>query len=675
MTVCSPYFDAEGKALLRLIEETGAAQVEVLTQESSTNLLPAALAVWPAFVQARPADYFHTDEEGERKRARLHAKWILATRGDRGTAIVGSANCSRAALTVSGTAGNAELVAVIEGDANNLTESLLAELEVHKRSLEIPEAPEDNEDEEAKHRDPVVLAARYDMGTLLVAVSAHADFDARYIEVDGTVVPTHVQESGELLAHLESPPSRVRVLGLLHDKEWSTPEFWVDVEALLRGSAARRRLIDLVYQNQQKAHWTIEVWADLVDAAFEEIAIPTSQGGGGSPPKQLDDSAPKTWHEEDVFLSSFFLPHSSIGSAAKAEDDVVSSTLSLLIEWSRGEDGVDRLDAWNDEDDPSDLDSNGLAEDEGELDPPPPPPPPQQGITSGKSARCQKRALAVLQQMLDLLSDPEFIGERSPADIRRAIIMLALLLRVGRQQGWMRGQDFFTTSQKAWRAMFFSGHSDDVRGELTTRLELETNPDAFREALATPRLAAALAAWGLAAHQEGDGQDLVCFDLTCAVSAAHHPWVWRGASLERIGKELRQLIQHTQYEGEVAMLDTWWVQVQRRGAAIAAFEKVVGDSPTQALRSRLKAWKVEPGTITWQGSAGWCVCEQPASTDRPKDKISVRKLQGDESRRQFVSSFLVPLGPLVDAYSDQLSDAVRSELHSLISDVGRAYGV
>lgn len=678
LTVCSPYFDPEGDALRLLIDSSGAAQATVLTQESSTNLLPDALASWPATVRTLPADYFHVNEKGERRRARLHAKWMLAAQDDgRGVAVIGSANCSRAALTATGAHGNAELVVVMEGDADELAAQLRAELEVYDRPIELPAAPPDREEDDVlRSAEPVVLAARLDMGTLRVAVGAAEDFVPQKIEADGIPLSTERAPSGELVGYPDGVPRRVRVVGLRNGEPWCTPECWVDVEALLRGTAGRRRLLDLVRQSQHAGLWNIEVWADLVDAAFEEIASPTTRGGGGVRAK-TEDGAPRTWHEDDVFLPTFSLSGTDHGGHSSNDTDVVSSTLALLFNWSQGEEGVDRLDPVDD-DEADGAEGDDVLVEAGEGEEPedvpstlPASSPPE--LSPEKASKRQARALAVLEKMLDTLADPEFIGTRSPADIRRAIIMLALLLRTGRHHGWLSGADFFAVTQRAWRAVFFSGRTSETRGELAARLEREEDPDAFREALATPRLAAALAAWALAAHREGAGRELARFDLTCAVSAAHHPWMWRGAALDRISQELHRLIRHTYQAEEEAVLGTWWPRVQRRGAAIGALERALDGASPKDLRGRLGSWAVQPGTLLWQGAAGWCVCEGSATSAMPDEKIAVRKLQGDESRRDFKAGFLIPLSPLVEAMSDRLSEHVRTEIDALITATAHTY--
>jgi hypothetical protein len=671
LTVCTPFFDPEGEALLRVAEATGASEVEVLTQESSTNLLPDAMASWPAHVRARPADFVHVDAKGERRKARLHAKWFIASDGARSTAILGSANCSRAALTAAGTAGNAELVVVLEGETKELIDQIRAEVAVEDRPLALPAQPPEPEEEETPPGEhPAILAARYDMGILHIALAPRGGFVPATVVADGEAHAVTAATPEALQVRCDLPPSRVRVNGLLDGEPWGTPEHWVDVESLLRGSAGRRRIIDLVRQCQQAGYFSVQVWDDLVDAVFEEIASPTPLGGGGGDRSSTERPTEWVWKTEDVFLDSYTLPAPRPGQQSGSESDVVSATLALLLHFSQGEEGVDHQ-AVDDDGDGDDLDPSlvDADEDEDEADRPAPPPPPP----PAKAAKHQQRALAVLEKMLGALADPEFLAKRHPADIRRAIIMLALLLRVGRQQGWLESGPFFALTQRAWKAVFFSGSRSSHRGDLAERVDSEEDPVAFQQALATPRLAAALAAWGLAAHLQGDGADLVRFDLTAAVSAAHHPWMWRGAPLDRIAHELHQLIRHTEQPGEAEGVRDWWLRVQRRGAAIRALEAELDGKPIAALRANLGPWDAPPGTMLWQGSAGWCVTEGDARSTRPRDKIAVRQLQGDEGEKHFIASFLVPLDPLLTSLAGRLSPEVVAELRALSADVSEAY--
>ena len=58
----------------------------------------------------------------------------------------------------------------------------------------------------------------------------------------------------------------------------------------------------------------------------------------------------------------------------------------------------------------------------------------------------------------------------------------------------------------------------------------------------------------------------------------------------------------------------------------------------------------------------------------PEQKIAIRKLQGDESSRNFKAEYLIPLSPLVEALGDQLAENVRKEIDVLIDATAHAYG-
>lgn len=673
LSVCSPFFDPDGEALRRLIEASGASEVEVLTQESSTNLRPQALASWPSFVRAVPVDFEHLTHKGDPRHARVHAKWILAAQGARATAVVGSANCSRAALTSS--AGNAELVAVIEGARDDLASALRSELKMHGRPLQLPAEPAEGEEDDAELvAEPAVLAARFDHGTLHVAVAERGGFVARQIEVDDALVPTEVRPQGHLVASVERSPRLVRVHGVCDGEPKVTSAMWVDIEHQLRGSAGRRRLVDLVRQYEQGGVLDVDVWADLVEATFEEISSPsvTVQGGGARAASAAHDARP--WRVEDVFHESFGLSRShDAREGADGDSDTVSETLSLLSAWCRGEEGVDRLDA-PESDEETDADSvEPEPDDEEEAETPSKRPKPRRAQAHAKRTRRQERALATLRQMISALASLKFIRERSPADLRRAFLMIALLLLVGRREGWVSGREFFACTQLAWHALFFYGSEDSNRGELAARLDAEQDVQAFQDALATPRLGAALAAWGIAAHREVDGPELARFDLVCALSAAHHPWMWRGAPLDQIAVELRRLQRHTFREDDRETFASWWLTVQRRGAALAALEEVLRGEEMASLRSRLRPWQIDAGALLWQGRRGWCVSEERASTEHLESTVPIRRLQGDGASIHMVVGYMVPVVPLIRALSSVLSASVRAELESLSREIASSY--
>ena len=677
LTVCSPYFDPDGEALLALAAAAGVGSAEVLTQEKTTNLCAAVAAGWPSWVKARPVDFYHASANGASRCARLHAKWFLATTGDQAVAIVGSANCSRAALTTQGLAGNAELVVVTKGHPEFLQLELMAELQIQDRPLKLNDGPlEPDEEGSPALGEPCVLAARFQGGQLRVALASVGGFKAREIEADGVLLQTQTGEADELIAWLDEAPRRIRVQGQRDGMNWVTAEFWVDVEADLGGSAGRRRLMDLVNPKAAGVRWGIELWGALIEAAFQEISTPTRHGGV-RPARAEARPEDRVWRPEEVFLSDFSLPGYRQDGPEAQETDLGSATLRLIREWVRGEEGLDRVDPLPDEDpDPEDADPEESGDDDdGNVPPPPPPPlPPRKVLSAEEVAKRQREALHTLNLMLEAIGSADFMRLRSPQDIGRAIILLSLLMRTGLQEGWLFPDTFFSLTQRTWRALFFSGTTQEIRGELAARIAQEEDPQAFQRGLSTPRVAAALAAWGLAAHRHGNGIDLTKFDLSCAVSAAHHPWLWRGAPLDRIASELHELVRQTMRPGEDDDLPKWWIGVQRAGAAMAAFESAMADRSWNELRSQFGPWTCGVGTLLWQRAAGWCVAEKAANASKPKEKVQVKKLQGGEGLTGFQAQFLNPLIVLIRVLGDDLLPEVKQELELLAAKVARAYG-
>jgi hypothetical protein len=88
----------------------------LFVQSDRTNLLTSAAAQLDATFTINSATFKHREynaSSGEEhtREAFLHAKVYAVQSGDEVIVFAGSANCSRAALTVSGADGNAELMA------------------------------------------------------------------------------------------------------------------------------------------------------------------------------------------------------------------------------------------------------------------------------------------------------------------------------------------------------------------------------------------------------------------------------------------------------------------------------------------------------------------------------------------------------------------------------------
>jgi len=115
LTLCTPYFDDDAEALRVMAQEIGVNSCTVLAQSGRTNLLASAAASLGPMFSLKAASFQHREQIGsngeERVReAFLHAKIYAILSGSEVVVFAGSANCSRAALTIPGSAGNAELM-------------------------------------------------------------------------------------------------------------------------------------------------------------------------------------------------------------------------------------------------------------------------------------------------------------------------------------------------------------------------------------------------------------------------------------------------------------------------------------------------------------------------------------------------------------------------------------
>ena len=108
----------------------------------------------------------HLLVDGEKRTAFLHAKFYGFRRGDQALVFAGSANCSPAALTESGAAGNAELMAVRRMPVTDFETALVGELVRVPEPVALAEYAPENDDV-VSATGLRVLAARLDAGGLL----------------------------------------------------------------------------------------------------------------------------------------------------------------------------------------------------------------------------------------------------------------------------------------------------------------------------------------------------------------------------------------------------------------------------------------------------------------------------------------------------------------------------
>ena len=144
LLVCAPYFDSDGIALKELVGRVGAPRATVLCQTGRTTLQERAWKPNAAKAKLQSIDFRHTGSAERERSAFVHAKFYGLRRADEVLVLAGSANCSRAALTVRGNAGNAELMAVRSLTPRDFDEGFLGELDFPSEPVVLSNEPPDD---------------------------------------------------------------------------------------------------------------------------------------------------------------------------------------------------------------------------------------------------------------------------------------------------------------------------------------------------------------------------------------------------------------------------------------------------------------------------------------------------------------------------------------------------
>ncbi len=176
--VCAPYFDESAEALQALTQALKTPSSTILVQSKRTNLLSAAAASLGSQFSLKAATFEHketvgSDGDERTHEALLHAKFYAVQRGGEVTIFAGSANCSHAALTISGSAGNAELMTHATIPGAEFERAILDEVIVEHVQPELGAEPTAAPPTETGKGFIRIRAARMEAGHIQVAY--HAD--------------------------------------------------------------------------------------------------------------------------------------------------------------------------------------------------------------------------------------------------------------------------------------------------------------------------------------------------------------------------------------------------------------------------------------------------------------------------------------------------------------------
>lgn len=683
--VCAPYFDEDGEALRSLVQQLESPRTTVLVQSERTSLPAAVAAALDSSVVVRAATYRHSvagGAEGD-ERARevlLHAKFYAVRRGNVVTVVAGSANCSRAALTVAGPRGNAELMTESTMTTAEFERAFLGELVIGETEPVLGAVANDDQDSTLTGGFIRVRAARMERGTLRVAFEADETTRVKCAEVDGRVV--HPEGGGDGWATFKASGygRMLVVVGEIRGTEIRSQLHWIDDEVALRASARGRALAEVIRTRVRVDRWSIGAWTEVLSELFRYLEYTPKSGlqQGALVVSEAGVAKEGVYFEwGDVFADSYGLPTDAgvmrrlrIGS-----DDRVGGLRSMLIRWfgivmPDQEDGA----AAGEED--RGRSEVGLGEDGGDgVDKMEPLPNTTVGsLRRSTSSKERKRALRLVRQVAARLGEATFLSERQPEVLAADLRIAAVLLRVGLSEGWLTEDEFVDGTMEIWLPLFFDAVGRDSMGWLEQRYLTAPDREEFARALGSVELAAALGCWALAVPVNAGSAKQALFELASALGMARLPWLWGIGDEERVARKMVEMLSCTS-EGDGRdwrMFERRWARLVARGYALTQLEGAVSAVGMGELRRRSKQVAVGTGELLWQIGAGFCVAAEDCERVEGS-KARVLILQRGGGSKIYSGPFLMPLtGLLEENVLDEtvMPAAVRRELRAMIADLG-----
>jgi hypothetical protein len=674
LTVCSPYFDANGIALTDLINRLKAVKTDVLIEKRFPKLSRAVVAGLPPHVEIIPIGFTQKDVNGIERESFIHAKFYGISDGTRTLVIAGSANCSQAALTIPGKDGNAELLAVQSLSAEQFQELYLAEIPRVDGKPDFPEIVEEN-DPETVGASIRILAARYDAGLLRVGFACNKKTEIVRCMVDGESLPFVMEGNGIIAIEAAQPPSRIILEGIFSGEMIRSPEGWVDVERELRSTARGRSLGEVIRREVQGNRWGIGAWNDILDAFYNYLKyMPTRSSQWGNTATERRTKQLASFTAQDVFSSDYGLPN--LGSAVKAglADDRIRSLQQMLLRYF----SINELEKpTTDEDTPIDGGEDG---EENVVDRPMKlPNSKEEAVYQSTKELDQKRAKKSVEQMAKAMTSEEFLLRRSPEQLADDLKFAAVLLRTGFKQSWMDEYDFFEATRLIWSSFFFSSPKEPNQGWIERRCQAAEDPNEFKLRMASPELSAALAAWSMTVPWDIKTPEHVAFFLSQILAVARLPWLWRGGETERIALESGLMLANTSgrlSDEELIRFEQGWISLMRRGEALRALEEALMSHSPVGLREKIREDQVLRGELLWQGSSGYCVAMTSCKRSS-KENTPVLRLQGAKKESLFSPSFLIPMRCLLNSdvlpESDKWGILQKNSIRDILSEISKAF--
>lgn len=680
IVVASPYFDEGGEALAAIAARWPRAAIEVLVQSGQSQLLRPA---WSRIREPKSLVSVETSR-GENAKAFIHAKFYGFVGESDAVLFAGSANCSRAALAIPGSGGNAENLAVVRLKATEVEEMVSSGVTVVDAPAVLqvsqPIAPT-AEPALAIH----ILGAHHEHGELVVVFVAPPQSHAIELVADGrTLSGTDVTVAGGVLrARGLGVISRVQVAATVGGARLASAEHWVDHEFLLSASSRQRQMAQAIGDHVAPGQWSFQGWIEVLRLLGDHL-IHTPEGAARQAPREnADREKQSTVAAAEFFTTEYRLAGQRHDGGRLDEAARVLGLRGLLLDYfgiSNDDHAEDRpVDEEDGDDDAVDKPAAVERKERQSTRP---------IVKKSLSDAERRRGQRIARQIVEACTSKVFVETRPASMLSSDLAIVAVLLVSGHAEGWLASEDFLDLTYRVWSFLFFDDGADDKRasrsaGGLERRHDKSESPRQFEDAIRSVRLAAALATWCFCCPKGVAHAETARFEIATRLAVARLPWLWHLEARDKVEHELFEIARRTGWLGpDVA--DRWsevvtdWNRLFAEGRALAAFEQALLRMEMSTLRDRVADDSIPVGTLLWQGrTMGFCALAQPAKRrSRADQSVSVLTLRSHGRETKLMPSYLLPFRALLELAIEGAPDQfTRSHAESLADFAARVESI
>jgi len=657
IVIASPYFDDAGQALSEIASRWPTAEIEVLVQEGQSHL---QAATWEGIRDPKTLTLITSARE-DGASPFIHAKLYAFAGPSEAVVFAGSANCSRAALVIPGSQGNAELLAITRVEPGDLDETVFSSMTAQPESPALRDSPPEMEPHTAGESVRIV-AASLSNGRLTIEFDVPNGADISGVLVDGQEVDIEDADRTHdtIMLRWIGTAHRVALQAKDGDGLLTSRDRWIDCEFLLSATSRQRQVAQALGDHVAPGQWTFQGWTEVMRLLGDNLRYTPTRLDVSETDTPQKAQAPDSIAAHEFFTEDYRLPGQRHEHGLLDDSARVIGLRGLLLEYfgidhdapqeggqTDGNDNtddemVDRPEDVKQKRKPSEADQAGRPKKKPSL-----------------SDAEQRRGRRIARQIVETCTTPEFIENRPPSMLGSDLAIAAVLMVSGHAEGWLADEDFVDLTYRMWSFLFFDDGSDakslrPAAGALERRHEASSEQASFADSLRSTRLAASLATWCFSCPTGIEGDEAARFGLASRLAVARLPWIWCLDDLAGVEAELVAIAERTSWLGEVDgglqdSISSAWNSMLEQGLALSRLEHVLRNQDLASLRESIDARRVEAGSLLWQGpKLGFCVLSITADrTQAGASSVPVLSLRATHRELKLQPSYLLPFGDTI----------------------------